>query len=214
VHATRGEGDLEERSLRAIRACLDEIKANGADMSTINTLQNAYDGRALMPAIGYPTNNTLGTSYGTKLGQEVMRSAPEGLRSVIPDSVWLAQVALDDLMGLPIAEGIQSVFDQCAADAKSTAADPNLKNRVWALWAKLDAEVQKLQSCDSAEDHRRPINVAHSGLLCAFVQKCQLRHVATTRRAEPKQTDYRQGTKKPCAPRAAWSLWCEADSIS
>jgi hypothetical protein len=86
---------------------------------------------------------------------------------------------------------------QCAADARCTAADPNLKNRAWALWVKLDAELQKLQSCDSAEDHRRPINVAHSGLLCAFVQKCQPRHVATTRRAELKQTDYRQGKPQP-----------------
>jgi pimeloyl-ACP methyl ester carboxylesterase len=133
-------GDLAALSRRAIRACLDEIKANGADISTINTLQNAYDVRALMPAIGYPIYNIFGTSYGTKLGQGVMRSAPAGLRAVILDSVWPAQVPMYDLMGLPIAEGIQSVFDQCAADAKCAAAYPDLKNRFWALWAKLDAE--------------------------------------------------------------------------
>jgi pimeloyl-ACP methyl ester carboxylesterase len=133
-------GDVAELSRRAIRACLDEIKANGADISTINTLQNAYDVRALMPAIGYPIYNIFGTSYGTKLGQEVMRSAPEGLRSVILDSVWPVQVPMYDLMGLPLAEGIQSVFEQCAADAKCAAAYPDLKNRFWALWAKLDAE--------------------------------------------------------------------------
>ncbi|MCU0934983.1 MAG: alpha/beta hydrolase [Gammaproteobacteria bacterium] len=139
VQATRGVGDVAELSRRAIRACLDEIKANGADISTINTLQNAYDVRALMRALGRPTYNIFGTSYGTKLGQEVMRSAPEGLRSVILDSVWPVQVPMYDLMGLPIAEGIQSVFDQCAADAKCAAAYPDLKNRFWALWAKLDA---------------------------------------------------------------------------
>jgi pimeloyl-ACP methyl ester carboxylesterase len=140
VQATKGAGDLAELSRRAIRACLDEIKANDADISTINTLQNAYDVRALMRAIGYPTYNIVGTSYGTKLGQEVMRSAPEGLGSVILDSVWPVQVPMYDLMGLAIAEGIQSVFDQCVADAKCAAAYPDLKNRFWALWAKLDAE--------------------------------------------------------------------------
>ena len=93
-----------------------------------------------MRAIGRPSYNIFGTSYGTKLGQEVMRSAPEGLRSVILDSVWPVQVPMYDLMGLPIAEGIQSLFDQCAADAKCAAAYPDLKNRFWALWAKLDAE--------------------------------------------------------------------------
>ncbi len=140
VKASKGKGNVAEIGRKAIRACLDEIKANGADISMINTLQNAYDVRALMPALGYPVYNIFATSYGTKLGQEVMRSAPQGLRSVILDSVWPTQVAFYDQMGLPIAEGIQSVFDQCAADAKCNAAYPDLKKRFWALWAKLDAK--------------------------------------------------------------------------
>lgn len=140
VKAAKGEGDVAEVGRRAIRACLQEIKANGADISMINTLQNAYDVRSLMPALGYPLYNIFGTSYGTKLGLEVMRSASEGLRSVILDSVWPTQVAFYDEMGLPLAENIQSVFDQCAADLKCAAAYPDLKTRFWALWAKLEAE--------------------------------------------------------------------------
>jgi pimeloyl-ACP methyl ester carboxylesterase len=146
VKAIKGVGDLAEVGRKAIRACLKEIKANGADISMINTLQNAYDVRALMPTVGYPAYNIFGTSYGTKLGQEVMRSAPEGLRSVILDSVWPTEVAFYDQMGLPIAESIQSVFDQCAADKKCNAAYPDLKNRFWSLWAKLEAEpLRRLQ---------------------------------------------------------------------
>jgi pimeloyl-ACP methyl ester carboxylesterase len=139
VNATKGEGNVEELSRSAIRACLTEIKANSADISMINTLQNAYDVRALTEALGYKAYNIFGTSYGTKLGQEVMRSAPEGLRAVILDSTWPVQVPFYDQMGLPLAEGIQSVFDQCAADAKCAAAYPDLRNRFWKLWAKLDA---------------------------------------------------------------------------
>ena len=67
LKAAQGVGDLAAIGRRAIRACLDEIKANGADISTINTLQNAYDVRALMPAIGYPIYNIFGTSYGTRV---------------------------------------------------------------------------------------------------------------------------------------------------
>lgn len=139
MRARRGEGKVEELSRNAIRACLKEIKANGADISMINTLQNAYDVRALTQALGYKVYNIFGTSYGTKLGQEVMRSAPEGLRSVVLDSVWPTQVAMYDDMGLPLAEGLQAVFDLCAADAKCAAAYPDLRNRFWKLWAKLDA---------------------------------------------------------------------------
>jgi len=140
IQGTKGIGDLAALARTGVRSCLNEIKANGADVSTINTLQNAYDVRALMSAVGYPIYNIFGTSYGTKLGQEVMRSKPEGLRSVILDSVLPVQVPKFDLMGLPMAESIQSVFDQCSADAKCDAAYPDLRNRFWALWKKLDEE--------------------------------------------------------------------------
>lgn len=143
LKAAKGEGDVEAVQRHAIRACLDEIKANGADVTAINTLQNAKDVRALMSALGFPTYNIFGTSYGTKLGQEVMRSAPDGLRSVILDSVWPVQVPFYDLMALPIAEGIESVFEQCAADSMCAAAYPDLKTRFWALWNKLDAQPLK-----------------------------------------------------------------------
>jgi pimeloyl-ACP methyl ester carboxylesterase len=139
LKAAQGKGDLPAIGRKAIRACLDEIKANGADIGTINTLQNAYDVRALTRAIGRPNYNIFGTSYGTKLGQEVMRSAPEGLRALILDSVWPVQVPMYDLMGLPMAEGIQSLFDLCTTDAQCAAAYPDLRNRFWALSAKLDA---------------------------------------------------------------------------
>ncbi len=137
--AVTGTGDLAALGRQSIRACLAEIAANGADISTVNTLQNAQDVRALMQALGFPSYNIFGTSYGTKLAQEVMRSAPDGLRAVILDSVWPVQVAMYDLMGLPIAENIRSLFDQCAADPACAAAYPNLEARFWALWTKLEA---------------------------------------------------------------------------
>jgi pimeloyl-ACP methyl ester carboxylesterase len=137
--AVMGTGDLAALNRQAIRACLTEIAANGADISTINTLQNAYDVRALMQALGFPRYNIFGTSYGTKLAQEVMRSAPGGLRAVIVDSVCPVQVAFYDLMGLPLAENIRSLFDQCAADVACAAAYPDLEARFWALWARLEA---------------------------------------------------------------------------
>lgn len=137
--ALTGDGDMAELGLRGLRACLDEIAANGADISAVNTLQNAYDVRALTQALGYSDYNIFGTSYGTKLGLEVMRSAPEGLRSVVLDSVWPVQVPFYDLMGLPIAESIRSVFDLCAEDRRCAEAYPDLEARFWALWAKLDA---------------------------------------------------------------------------
>ncbi len=140
VNATRGIGDKLALTREMTRSCLDEIKASGADISTINTQQNAMDVGAVMQALGYPTYNVYGISYGTKLAQEVMRTAPEGVRSVVLDSVAPVSVGIYDTLALPYAEAIQHVFDYCAADPKCAAAYPDLRNRFWAVQARLEAD--------------------------------------------------------------------------
>ncbi|MCU0835663.1 MAG: alpha/beta hydrolase [Chromatiaceae bacterium] len=104
------------------RACLDELAAAGTDISKINTEQNARDVRAVMRALGYPVYNVYGISYGTKLGLEVMRTAPEGLRSVVLDSVAPPPVPTYDTIALPYAESFEAIFDQCAANAERPAS--------------------------------------------------------------------------------------------
>jgi pimeloyl-ACP methyl ester carboxylesterase len=140
VDATRGIGDKLALTRAMTEACVDEIKASGADISMINTEQNAMDVRAVMQALGYPTYNIYGISYGTKLGQEVMRTAPDGLRSVVLDSVAPVGAAIYDTLALPYAEAIQHVFDYCTADPKCDAAYPDLRNRFWRVQAGLQAD--------------------------------------------------------------------------
>jgi pimeloyl-ACP methyl ester carboxylesterase len=140
VQATQGLGDKVALTRKMTRACLDEIAASGADISKINTWQNAQDVQAVMHTLGYRTYNIYGISYGTKLGQEVMRSAPDGLRSVVLDSVAPVQVPIYDTLALPHAEAIEGVFESCTADAKCAAAYPDLKARFWALFERLETQ--------------------------------------------------------------------------
>jgi hypothetical protein len=65
---------------KAIRACLEEIAASGADISTINTLQNARDVAALIPG----ESNGLGSVYFNILppgstGEAIYNGATDGL---------------------------------------------------------------------------------------------------------------------------------------
>lgn len=69
-----------------------------------------------------------------------MRTAPEGLRSVVLDSVAPPHIPTYDTIALPYAESFEAIFDQCAADAGCAAAYPNLKARFWALYSKLAKE--------------------------------------------------------------------------
>ncbi len=140
VQATQGIGDRVALTRQMTRDCLDEIAASGADITKINTWQNAQDVRAVMHALGYPVYNIYGISYGTKLGQEVMRAAPEGLRSVVLDSVAPVQVPIYDTLALPHAEAIQGIFDACTADDLCDAAYPDLRNRFWTLFNQLESQ--------------------------------------------------------------------------
>jgi pimeloyl-ACP methyl ester carboxylesterase len=110
-----------------VAQCLDEIKAKSGDITAYNTTQNAYDTQALMRALGYPEWNLYGISYGTQLALEVMRSAPDGTRSVVIDSVFPPDVRGYDENVKPLQESIQATLDQCAVDPACAAAYPDLE---------------------------------------------------------------------------------------
>lgn len=117
----------DEKQDNFFKTCAAELNAKGNDLSAYNTVQNARDVQALMLALGYPTYNIYGVSYGTTLGLEVMRSAPEGVRSVVLDSVSPPQAKVYEENAKPEQEGIQAVLDQCAADAACAKAYPDLE---------------------------------------------------------------------------------------
>jgi pimeloyl-ACP methyl ester carboxylesterase len=126
------EGDL-------VAQCLDEIKAKSGDITAYNTTQNAFDTQALMRALGYNEWNLYGISYGTQLALEVMRSAPEGVRSTVIDSVFPTDVKGYDENIKPLQEAIQATLDQCAADPACAAAYPDLEGTLVRVAEKLQA---------------------------------------------------------------------------
>jgi pimeloyl-ACP methyl ester carboxylesterase len=119
--------------------CLDEMKANSTDITAYNTTQNAFDTQAILRALGYRQWNLYGISYGTQLALEVMRSAPEGTRSVVIDSVFPPDVRGYDENLKPLQESIQATLDQCAADPACAAAYPDLEATLDRVAAKLQA---------------------------------------------------------------------------
>ncbi len=119
--------------------CLTEIKAKSSDITAYNTTQNAFDTQAIMRALGYSEWNLYGISYGTQLALEVMRSAPEGTRSVVIDSVFPPDVRGYDENIKPLQEAIQATLDQCAADAACAAAYPDLEGTLARVAEKLQA---------------------------------------------------------------------------
>lgn len=109
-----------------LKDCLAEIEAGGTDLSAYNTRQNALDVPTILTALGYDEWNLYGISYGTKLSLEVMRSAPEGVRSVVIDGVAPPWVKLYETLTLPLSESIERLVADCAAEEACNEAYPEL----------------------------------------------------------------------------------------
>ncbi|MAM60270.1 alpha/beta fold hydrolase [Maritimibacter sp. UBA3975] len=113
-----------------LATCMAETMESGVDVSLYNTTQSAKDVRAIMQTLGYPIYNAFGVSYGTKLAQELMRTAPEGLRSVVIDSISRVDNPAYDTNGVPIDQALGWIVDLCAEDAGCAAAYPDLEATV------------------------------------------------------------------------------------
>ncbi len=122
----------------AMAACYDRLLAEGIDLSAFNSLENAADVPLIARALGYDEYNFYGVSYGTLLGLHLMRNHPEGLRSVILDSVVPPDVNFLSEIAASEDRVFGEVFAACAADPACAAAYPNLEARFYALVAQYD----------------------------------------------------------------------------
>ena len=133
----------------AYRSCVDRLRDAGADLAAYNSVQNATDVEALRLALGHDQWNVIGISYGTRLGQTLMRLYPDGIRSIILDSVLPTRREAG--VDIPkVAERAYTVlFEECAASPACAAAYPDLEPRFFALVDRLDEQPASFQVADS-----------------------------------------------------------------
>jgi pimeloyl-ACP methyl ester carboxylesterase len=110
-----------------VKACRDRLAATGVDLASYNSAENAADIADLRVALGIKEWNVYGVSYGTDLAQWLLRDHPDGIRSMVLDSVSpVNQNIVKE--GWPAAAGMyRALFDACARQPACAAAYPNLK---------------------------------------------------------------------------------------
>ena len=82
---TYEQSQLAER--QQYEDCFERARAAGVDLDAYNTAENARDVRALREALGFAQWNVWGVSYGSLLGQQVLRADPDGVRAVVLDGI-------------------------------------------------------------------------------------------------------------------------------
>lgn len=113
--------------------CRERLTREGINLAMYNSAASAADVQDLRRALGYEQVNLYGVSYGTRLALTVMRDHPEGIRSVILDSVYPPQVNLYTAWAPNAARVFQMTFDACAVDPTCSSRYPNLENTFYAL---------------------------------------------------------------------------------
>ncbi len=109
----------------ATKACHDRLIAQGIDLSAFNTSENSADFADLRKALKIKQWNVYGLSYGTDLALSLMRDHPDGIRSVIIDSVVPPSAATLGWTWTNANEAINNIFRVCndQVDCLSTYGD-------------------------------------------------------------------------------------------
>lgn len=125
--------------------CFREAAAQGIDLTGYNTVENARDVRALREALGYEQWNVWGISYGSHLGQMLLRQDPEGVRALVLDAI-----VPNDLAGLfDLSQIFDTLMANFSGDCSGAKACRDLEARLFAAMESLRDNPVILPASDS-----------------------------------------------------------------
>ena len=121
---------------RAMASAVAGFRAQGVDLAGYTTKESAADIAELRRLLAIPAWNLYGASYSTKVMLLVLRDHPEGVRSVVLDSVLPPGVHWDEAAPANILAVLDQVLAAWAGEPLLEARYPNLKARWFHLLGK------------------------------------------------------------------------------
>lgn len=135
---------LEERDSAigaAAVACLQELAAAGRDLRGYSAQENAQDLVDLRRGLGLKQWNLLAVSYGTLIAIETARLDPEGVRSMLLDSLVSPESDLFMSQGnRNFSYALDRLLDACGADPDCREQFPDLRESLEVVLERLKAE--------------------------------------------------------------------------
>lgn len=122
----------------AMKACREQLAATGVDLAAYDSTQNAADIAELRVALGIDSWNVYGVSYGSNLALTLLRNHPQGIRSVVLDSVSPPVNNIAETWWSAPASSFKAIFAACAAQSACATAYPNLEADFTATVNRLD----------------------------------------------------------------------------
>jgi pimeloyl-ACP methyl ester carboxylesterase len=150
------------QNLQWAHSCRDLLINQGFDLTAYNTQANVDDLEDLRQGLGYSKWNLYGVSYGTRTALITMRKFPNGIRSVVIDSVLPPQV---DRIGNDITTttgSFSTLFAACKADPSCNRDYPNLEAKFYEVIRRLDQDPVKITVPDGDTGKKKQVWITGS----------------------------------------------------
>ncbi len=165
-----GEEFDANKARSATQACLDAVSKH-ADPKFYTTTIAAEDLEAVRVALGAPQFDLVGVSYGTRMAQQYLMRHPDGVRSVVLDSVAPNEIALGQDFARNLEDSLKAQFSTCVQTPACAKAFGDPYANLFALRDQLRAKPQEFDYHDPTTfktDKKRLDQYALSGLVRMF----------------------------------------------
>jgi pimeloyl-ACP methyl ester carboxylesterase len=155
----------DEQTLEFTKSCLEQLPH---DPRFFTTSIAVADLEALRQALGYPTLNLLGTSYGTRVAQHFARRYPGSTRTIILDGVVPPQVPLGPEIATEAQRALDDILDRCAQEPVCNERFPEIDLDFESIRTQLTAAPVSVVLSDPITGRRESLEFGHNELAAAI----------------------------------------------
>jgi len=160
---TQLNGDPDPKAItQTLATIIQSYNKDGIDLTCYTTKESAADISDLRLLLGVKTWNLYGVSYSTKLMLTVLRDHPDGVRSVILDSVLPLEANCDEETPANIIESLEQLFTLCQQDERLCILFPDLRKRFFHLLAEANSHPVEISLKDPFNG--KPFSVSFNGV--------------------------------------------------
>ena len=161
---------------RLVRHCLEQMDADPRQYVTSIAVQDLDEVRA---ALGYPSLNLWGGSYGTRVALEYLRRYPDRVRTMVLDGVAPANMKLPLSFVGDGEAALQRLLDACDAEVLCRSTYPDLRATIAALRSQLARRPARVTIQDPRTGDRQSIQVNENVFLSGLFRPLYVAELAS-----------------------------------